>query len=769
MKRTIAAACGLVLLCSTGVAAVRQEGTDPFEVQVQALGDGVYLAYRPDPVRVPVEGNVLLIVNDDDVVVVDAGGNPVSARRIIDNLRRITDKPVRYLVNTHWHGDHTVGNAAWVDAYPGLEVVGHQTLLEDFRAGELQYVADTAADPESQRQTYRDAISDGREYDPKVAEWLRRYYEEDLFTLADAYRGVRLEPPSLTLQDGLRWVRGDRVIEVRHLGFGDTRNDVVVYLPGERIVATGDMLTFPIPFGYTASPLSMLETLRRLEALDVDRLVPGHGPVLEGKDYLRRVIELFDSTIQAVRGCVAAGLDENETRESVDLKEQEALFTGGDPLLAHLFDRWLRRPLVGGIYRELTDASGSDIGTADAAGGALPRAEPSAVGFSAERLARIGSIFDEHVAQSHLAGAVTLIARRGRIVHLQAHGLMDTETGTPMRTDAIFRIASMSKTVTAVAVLMLYEEGQILLTEPISTYLPEFHDLEVAVADPSGGDGFHTEAAAGEITVRDLLRHTSGITYASPEFLGRLYRESGLRSGELSAAEFARRLADLPLADQPGTRWRYGMSFDVLGRLIEAISGQPLDLFFEQRIFAPLGMVDTGFFVPADKLDRLASVYEATDGGLALIEDAVVTSFDEPPRAFSGGGGWGARYEGGLVSSAEDYARLLQMLLNGGSLDGRRLLGRKSVELMATDHLGDIPGPWPGVGFGLGVAVLTDPGQLGELGSKGMFWWGGAASTYFWVDPEEEMIGVFMTQLFPRAYLRMDEQFQTLAYQALID
>lgn len=347
-------------LLSVAARARQDPGSDPFEIRIQQVAAGVYLAYRPDPVRVPVDGNVTVIVNDADVVVVDAGANPIIARRIIARVRQITDKPVRYLVDTDWHGDHTVGNAEWLDAYPGLEIVGHHTLLTEFRENKLQYVHDTADDPESSRQTFRDAVANGQTWAPPVKEWLRRFYEEDLFKLADAYRAARLQPPTMTIGDGLRLLRGARTIEIRHLGFGDTRNDAIVHLPEQGIVATGDMLTWPIPFGYTDSPLSMVETLRAVAALEPRTLIPGHGKVLEGTVYLQQVIELFDSAIRQVRECVDRGLDVEATKAEVDLAEQDALFTDGDPLLEHLFDRWLRRPLVPGIYQELTGESGTD-------------------------------------------------------------------------------------------------------------------------------------------------------------------------------------------------------------------------------------------------------------------------------------------------------------------------------------------------------------------------------------------------------------------------
>lgn len=358
-----------------------------------------------------------------------------------------------------------------------------------------------------------------------------------------------------------------------------------------------------------------------------------------------------------------------------------------------------------------------------------------------------------------------MIVRRGRVAHFESFGEMDIEAARPMRKDTIFRIASMTKMITTVAAIMLYEEGRFTLHDPVSKYVPEFRDLKVAV-----DSNLTTVSAKREITIRDLMRHTSGITYASgSRVVDPLYRKAGLRSWDKSLAEFVKVLAKIPLAFHPGEDWEYSLSTDVLGYLIEVISGMPLDEFFKERIFDPLNMRDTGFVVVEDKLDRLASVYEFRDGKLNLLESAQDTPLRRRPPAFSGGGGWASLgSDGGLVSTAEDYMRLLQMLLNGGTMGGKRLLSPKSVELMMTDHLNGIP-TWleEGVGFGLGFAVLMDPGAFGELGSEGMVWWAGSDNTYFWIDRREQMIGLVMTQIRPFGHLDLMSRFQQLALQAI--
>lgn len=402
----------------------------------------------------------------------------------------------------------------------------------------------------------------------------------------------------------------------------------------------------------------------------------------------------------------------------------------------------------------------------------LSRAAPEAVGMSAERLARIRPVIQQAVEQGKIAGAVTLILRNGKVAHLEAVGQMDE--GKPMRADALFRIASMSKAVTSVAVMMLYEEGRLLLDDPISKYIPEFKSPKVAVKTEDG-QSFDLVPARSEITVRHLLTHTSGLTY---RFIGiepwaRLYKEAGVVDGltqtDSLLADNVKKLAKLPLMHQPGERYSYSLSTDVLGYLVEVVSGVTLDEFFRRRIFEPLRMTDTGFYPPEAKLARLAAVYnQLPDGHIKRMNDEpsergyLIFSASYPykgaRRYYSGGAG--------LISTINDYGRFLQALLNGGELDGTRILSRKTVELMTVNHVGDLFGPQ---GFGLGFSVVRDLGRGNELGSVGQYGWGGFFYTNFFVDPKEKMVGIFMSQLYPATDVRLHERFRTLAYQAITD
>ncbi len=403
---------------------------------------------------------------------------------------------------------------------------------------------------------------------------------------------------------------------------------------------------------------------------------------------------------------------------------------------------------------------------------------PEAVGLSAARLAHIRSIMGRHVAEKRIPGASGLIARRGKIAYQETFGMADMETGAPMRMDTIHRIYSMSKPITSVALMMLYEEGRFQLNDPVAKYLPEFAKMQVAIEekDPQTGKPvMKTVPAKRPITIRDLLRHTAGLTYGvfGDTLVDREYRKVRILS-QANLAEFVTQLAALPLQYEPGTRWHYSVSVDVLGRLVEVLSGKPFDQFLQERLFAPLGMVDTGFTVPAAKKDRLAKLYTLTrEGALqpAPICGTREECFEKFPNAVpsflqsigmqSGGGG--------LVSTAYDYLRFSQMLLNQGQYEGRRLLSRKTVQLMSSDHLGSIPGMGPGMGFGLGFAVSKAPGEAGMMGSPGEFNWGGAAGTRFWIDPQEELIGIFMIQILPHNGLEYGSEFRVLTYQAIAD
>jgi CubicO group peptidase (beta-lactamase class C family) len=409
-------------------------------------------------------------------------------------------------------------------------------------------------------------------------------------------------------------------------------------------------------------------------------------------------------------------------------------------------------------------------------GQGLPTAEPQTVGLSAERLARIGSSVQRAIDEKRIAGAVTLVARNGRIAWLKAQGMQDQEAGKAMQPkamqpDAIFRICSMSKPITSTAVMMLYEEGKFLLSDPVSKYIPEFAHPKVLVK-PAAGKPYAIPATR-EITIHNLLTHTSGLTYHWNPDLGAMYRDAGVAHGLLQydgkIGDSIKKLAGLPILFNPGEKFEYSLGVDALGYLVEVVSGMPLDQFMKNRIFDPLGMKDTYFFLPDDKVMRLATAYTFYEGkGLSrfpeqpIVEGAFAYSADYPYRGpktlFAGGAG--------LSSTAADYARFCQMILNGGTLGSVRLLSRKSVELMSQDRLGKTV---PDVEFGLGFGVEGTKAPLGELGSPGQYGWGGFFYTKFFIDPKEKMIGIFMGQLHPTGDLNLDSLFQNLAYQAIVD
>jgi CubicO group peptidase (beta-lactamase class C family) len=439
----------------------------------------------------------------------------------------------------------------------------------------------------------------------------------------------------------------------------------------------------------------------------------------------------------------------------------------------------MRRPLVSLLMVLLALSVNPVIGPSSGSAYSDPPAvTPEEVGLASSRLAHIGAVMNRHVTEKQIPGAAGLIARRGKIAYQEAFGMADVEAGKPMRLDTIHRIYSMTKPVTSVAVMMLYEEGKFQLNDPVAKYLPEFAKMQVAIdeKDPqTGKPTLKTAPAKRPVTVRDLLRHTAGLTYGffSDTLVDQEYRKARILS-DLNLAEFVTNLSKIPLLYEPGTRWHYSVSVDVLGRLVEVLSGKPFDQFLQERIFAPLDMRDTGFYVPADKKDRFAKLYSPTKDGkiqpaviCATRQECVekfpnaVPSYLEPPTLPSGGGG--------LVSTAYDYLRFCQMLLNKGQYDGKRLLSRKTVQLMSSDNLGTIPGMGPGAGFGLGFAVSKAPGEAGMMGSAGEYNWGGAAGTRFWIDPQEELIGIFMIQILPHTGLEYGSEFRVLAYQAIAD
>ncbi|MCR9093076.1 MAG: beta-lactamase family protein [bacterium] len=406
--------------------------------------------------------------------------------------------------------------------------------------------------------------------------------------------------------------------------------------------------------------------------------------------------------------------------------------------------------------------------------GASSRDSDALLAFSAERLPRITSGLEGAVESGRVAGAVALVSRHGEIVSRSVVGEQDLEAGIPMREDTIFRIYSMSKPVTSVAAMILVEEGRLRLAEPVDRWLPELANPRVLL-DPEGPID-RTRAATGPITVRDLLTHTSGLAYdftsrgpISEALRARALRGSG---STLEPDEFMKRLGELPLLMDPGTQWHYGLSSDVLGVLVARVSGQSLPDFLEERIFGPLEMVDTGFFVPDEKLERFAVNYAlAPEGEVLVVADHPRDSrYRKPPSMPSGGGG--------LVSTAGDYLRFARMMTEGGALDGVRILAPKSVALMTANALWPEERPasppfgsrffFAGSGFGLGVSVLEDPGQAAQYGSVGMHGWGGAAGTWYWSDPAEDLSAVMMIQVMNQgANSPLSRDFQKSVYQAL--
>ncbi len=400
----------------------------------------------------------------------------------------------------------------------------------------------------------------------------------------------------------------------------------------------------------------------------------------------------------------------------------------------------------------------------------VPTAEPEAVGMSSERLERLDTVMQGYVDRNEVAGVVTLVARRGKVVHFSAAGERDAENGAAMTHDTIFRMASMTKPIASVALMMLYEEGRFQLRDPISKWLPEFADMQVAVPSPPQErltGGYKLVPAERPITVQHVLTHTAGLSNSYRGLTRSDFLEmSAQRKPNDTVADMVKRLATLPLNFHPGEAWEYGRGTDVVGRLVEVMSGQTLDRFLRERIFDPLDMPDTHFYLPMSKLDRFAAQYgSGDDGAIVLADPATAESryVREPHVYFSGAGG--------LVSTARDYFRFHQMMLNGGELDGARILSRKTVELMTTNHTGDY-GIWlagPGYGFGLGYAIVTDLGPSGTPRSEGSYYWGGAFGTIFWVDPSEELISIMLTQIRPYTHLNIRPDLATMTYQAVVD
>lgn len=425
----------------------------------------------------------------------------------------------------------------------------------------------------------------------------------------------------------------------------------------------------------------------------------------------------------------------------------------------------------------------------------LERAAPESLGLSAHRLQRVNEWLDKQVTSERLAGAGLLIARRGRIGYFETTGQADVARAAPFEEDTIVRIYSMTKPITTVAAMMLYERGCFQLDDPIAKFLPAFAQTPVWVG--GNGDLNDTVAQHSLITVRQLMTHTAGFTYSfmHSNVVDACYRDHGIdgSASVMTLAEMVDKLAAIPLICQPGTQWNYSVATDVLGHLVELWSGQALDTFFDEHILGPLKMLDTGFHVSSENHNRFASNYSPLSGakmsnvgrssvgllveekptGIKLLDDATSSLYLKPTQLFSGGGG--------LTSSMMDYARFCQMLLNRGELDGVRILGRKTVEYMRLNHLPNHQDmaamgqpvwsetSYNGIGFGLGFAVVLDPVKAQSLTSAGEHHWGGAASTFFWIDPEEELFVVFYTQLMPSSTYPIRRELRTCVYQSLID
>jgi CubicO group peptidase (beta-lactamase class C family) len=403
--------------------------------------------------------------------------------------------------------------------------------------------------------------------------------------------------------------------------------------------------------------------------------------------------------------------------------------------------------------------------------------DPAEVGFDAQRLTRIDSHFKTYVDDGRLPGWQVMVSRHGHVAHLSSYGLADKEAGRAVEADTIFRIYSMTKPVTSVAAMMLWEQGAFELNDPISRWLPEFAEPRVYTGGPA--NKYVTVPATEPIRVWHLLTHTAGLTYGfhHTHVTDEIYRNAGFEFGNprgFTLEQCVQAWAELPLAYQPGSEWLYSVATDVLGRLVEVVSGQPLDAFCAERIFGPLGMSDTGFYVEAERQHRLAALYAVTPSLATPVRyDQMGKAIANPPQWFSGGGG--------LASTTRDYSRFTWMLLRGGELDGRRLLSPRTLRYMATNHL---PGNadlqtfgrpinaearTDGVGFGLGFAVVMDPAAGKAICTEGEFNWGGLASTTFWVDPAEDVSVVFMTQLVPSSTYNIRPQLRQLVYQALVD
>ena len=395
----------------------------------------------------------------------------------------------------------------------------------------------------------------------------------------------------------------------------------------------------------------------------------------------------------------------------------------------------------------------------------MTHTQPEELGFSSERLERINDFMERYVEEGKVAGFVTLVARRGKIAFFEQYGYQDIANKKQMQNDTIFRIYSMSKPITSVAFMMLFERGLVRLEDPVSKYIPAFKETKVY---EKGGKFAEPER---EITIHDLMRHTAGLSYGGIEETqipaDQFYDQANLFQPDINLEEMVRRIAALPLAYQPGSVWHYSVATDVIGRLIEIIADQSLDEFLDESIFTPLAMVDTGFRVPAEKTERFSTLYGTTGkDDLEILDDVIGGDYFNVSLLLGGSG---------LVSTASDYLRFAQMLLNEGELEGVRLLGPKTVQYMTMNHVPtdllpiSMSEPWPGFGFGLGVSVMLDPAQAGMMGSPGLYGWGGWANTHFWIDKKESLIGILMLQYIPSGTHPVTNDFRTAVYQAILE
>lgn len=398
----------------------------------------------------------------------------------------------------------------------------------------------------------------------------------------------------------------------------------------------------------------------------------------------------------------------------------------------------------------------------------LVLADPQSVGFSSQRLETLTDALQGYVDQSKLPGAVAMVVRNGKIAYWETVGFQEMESKKAMQKNTLFRIASQTKALVSVGIMILQEEGKLLISDSLSKYIPEFDNT--TVAEPTE-DGYEVVPAIRKITLRDLLTHTAGIDYGMGT-ASDAWKMAGIQGWYFAdrsepILETVKRMARLPQQAQPGTEFVYGYNTDILGAVIEVVSGQNLADFLNQHIFEPLGMKDTHFYIPKSKADRLAVVYSleksnierAPNAGTMVSQGAYVNG---PRQSYSGGAG--------LISTAEDYATFLQMMLNKGNYNGKQILSRKSVALMTENHLGDIVFPsTPGMGFGLGFSTVEDVGRRGQMGSHGEYGWGGAYHSTYWVDPSEDMVVVYFTQVIPARNLNDHEKLRALIYQALVN